>query len=637
MDPITQQTALASAGGKKDPVYVDDVFSTTLYTGNNSNQTISTGIDNTEKSLLWFKGRNYGFSHMLFDTVRGKTRSLSTQVTNQENPNIPNFDFTSDGFTLQTGGESINNGGLTMAAWNFKAQKGFFDVVTYTGNSTAGRTVAHSLGSVPGMIIVKCTNHAYSWNVFHRSLTGTHYLELETTGSAGPNANIWNNTNPTSTHFTLGNSVTVNETGKTYVAYVFAHDDAQFGTDSDESIIKCGTYTGTNAAGLQTVDVGFEPQFVLIKNSTTSANWFILDSIRGAADDGNDQPILQPNTANAETSPAGGGLRVFITNNGFGWRDQTGNPVSGAGNTFIYMAIRRPNKPPELATEVFAMDTGKTSSTTPTFDSPFVVDAAIEDNYFHARIMGAKSMFTYLGDRGEQTDALATWDSNLGWAKSYNSSTLSYMFKRAPGFMDVVTYTGTGVTRTINHNLTVKPELMLFKSRSAANNWVTYDKVNGATNYMSFNMDIGTVPSSSIFNNTEPTSSVFTVSGASGNVNGGGGTYIAFLFATLPGISKVGSYTGTGNAINVNCGFTNGARFILIKRTNTNTTGDWYYWDTFNGIVSGNDSYNRFNLSPSRVTGTDYIDPLSTGFTVTSSAPAALNTSGGTYLFLAIA
>ena len=107
------------------------------------------------------------------------------------------------------------------------------------------------------------------------------------------------------------------------------------------------------------------------------------------------------------------------------------------------------------------------------------------------------------------------------------------------------------------------------------------------------------------------------------------------MFANLAGVSKVGAYSGTGNNINVDCGFTAGARFVMIKRTDS--TGDWYYWNTALGINSGDDPYLRMNSSGSKVTNTDYIDPLNAGFTVTSSAPAALNASGGNYIFLAIA
>ena len=112
-------------------------------------------------------------------------------------------------------------------------------------------------------------------------------------------------------------------------------------------------------------------------------------------------------------------------------------------------------------------------------------------------------------------------------------------------------------------------------------------------------------------------------------------TYIAYLFATLAGVSKVGSYTGTGSNVDVDCGFSAGARFILIKRTDA--TGDWYVWDSARGIVAGNDPYLLLNSTAAEVTNTDYIDPLASGFTVTSSAPAALNASGGNYIFLAIA
>ncbi|MDB4416865.1 hypothetical protein N9277_01220, partial [bacterium] len=123
--------------------------------------------------------------------------------------------------------------------------------------------------------------------------------------------------------------------------------------------------------------------------------------------------------------------------------------------------------------------------------------------------------------------------------------------------------------------------------------------------------------------------------GARNQVNATGDTYIAYLFATLAGVSKVGSYTGTGSNVDVDCGFSAGARFILIKRTDS--TGDWYVWDSVRGIVAGNDPYLLLNSTSAEVTSTDYIDPLASGFTVTSSAPAALNASGGNYIFLAIA
>ena len=124
--------------------------------------------------------------------------------------------------------------------------------------------------------------------------------------------------------------------------------------------------------------------------------------------------------------------------------------------------------------------------------------------------------------------------------------------------------------------------------------------------------------------------------GAQGfGTNDSGINYVSYLFASLPGVSKVGSYTGTGADLNVDCGFTAGARFVLIKRTDS--TGDWYVWDTARGIISGNDPYLLLNSSAAEVTNTDYIDPLASGFQITSTAPAAINASGGSFIFLAVA
>ena len=215
---------------------------------------------------------------------------------------------------------------------------------------------------------------------------------------------------------------------------------------------------------------------------------------------------------------------------------------------------------------------------------------------------------------------------------------ISWMFRRAPSVFDVVCYTGNSVIgREIPHNLGVAPELMIVKARNNTGTWPVYSGLN--TSYLKL-FDTHAIDTAGFWNNTSPTSSVFTVNSHS-DVNLNPYTYVAYLFATLAGVSKVGSYTGTGADLNVDCGFSAGARFVLIKRTDTRitvapTTG-WYVWDSARGIVSGNDPYLLLNDTAAENTSTDYIDPLSSGFTVTSSAPAALNASGGSYIFLAIA
>ena len=172
---------------------------------------------------------------------------------------------------------------------------------------------------------------------------------------------------------------------------------------------------------------------------------------------------------------------------------------------------------------------------------------------------------------------------------------------------------------------------MIVKSRSSAgSSWGVYFGVN--TGALILNGTNALITASSWWNDTSPTSSLFTVGGS---FNDNTITHIAYLFDTCPGVSKVGGYTGNGTTKTIDCGFTGGARFVLIKRVDS--TGNWYIWDTARGIISGNDPYLLLNSSAAEVTGTDYIDPLASGFEISSTAPAEVNANGGSYIFLAVA
>jgi len=177
---------------------------------------------------------------------------------------------------------------------------------------------------------------------------------------------------------------------------------------------------------------------------------------------------------------------------------------------------------------------------------------------------------------------------------------------------------------------------MIVKCRSnVIDGWMIYSATLPASSKMILNRDYAELAGeTTTWNSTRPTASVFSV-GTEANVNNSGYTYVAYLFATCAGVSKVGSYTGTGTTQTINCGFTAGSRFVLIKRTDS--TGDWYVWDSARGIVAGNDPYLLLNTTDAEVTGTDYIDTAATGFEISSTAPAAINASAGTFIFLAIA
>jgi hypothetical protein len=355
---------------------------------------------------------------------------------------------------------------------------------------------------------------------------------------------------------------------------------------------------------------------------------------------------LRANTSSAENTP---------TN--YGAPNATGfsivNNALGSSNTVIYIAIRRgPMKTPTAGTEVLGLSarsgTGANATVT---GSAGVSDAVLVKNrgsavasLFAARLTGTNYLVT--STNAAQVAAATTilqanpWDVMDG-VKVGTTSTITnasantfinYLFNRAPGFMDVCCYTGTGSATTFSHNLGVAPEMMLVKNRIDVDNWFVYHAALGNLKALTLNNDTLGGASSAYWNNTAPTSTNFSV-GTDNGTNGSGDGIIAYLFATLAGVSKVGSYTGTGTTLQVDCGFSAGARFVLIKREGT---GGWYVWDTARGIIAGNDPFWFLDTSAAENTGTDYIDPLSSGFEISSTAPAAINALGGTFIFLAI-
>jgi len=646
--------AAGNAGGES--LYVEDVFSTYLYTGNSSTQTITNGIDlDGEGGLVWIKGRSASYSHYLFDTERGFTAGDDGNFISSNNINAEsstgNFGvsaFNSNGFSLHGSWNGANNSPETFASWTFRKAEKFFDVVTYTGNGANGREISHNLNGDVGMVIVKCTSDSDQWLVWHKS-TPTGYLRLDGTGALVTSfaqfkfGNGTTTVNPTSSVFTVAGDSDINGSGRTYVAYLFASDAGGFG--DDENIIKCGSYVGNGSTDGPTIDCGFEPQWLLIKNTTNGGNWVLMDAMRGMPV-GDEATVLLPNASGAESSYANL-WGVDLQANGFKV-NVSQIQINESGGTMVYIAIRRPMKTPESGTEVFAIDTAVNYSTNPSgksFDSGFPVDMFLNKEVDQSYNNALYSRLTNKGLRTNTTDSEfnmggTNWDSNIAVYQTGSTNTNNYgwMFKRATGFFDVVAYSGTSTIRQQAHNLGVAPEFVIVKGRDFASHWYTYHTgQTGGVDALHSTMRLNLTEASfdtQLWKNYDFNASTFSLDGDNG-VNGSAYDYIAYLFATLAGVSKVGSYTGTGSNVDVDCGFSAGARFILIKRTDS--SGDWYVWDSSRGIAAGNDPYLLLNSTAAEVTSTDYIDPLASGFTVTSSAPAALNASGGNYIFLAIA
>ena len=279
------------------------------------------------------------------------------------------------------------------------------------------------------------------------------------------------------------------------------------------------------------------------------------------------------------------------------------------------------------------------------FAPDLVVDSGRSGGYWHSwwdRLRGANKGLNSSSTDAEAalTVSLNSFDQNgitVGtdanqWINYTGVPYINHFFKRAPGVLDVVCYTGTGVVHTESHNLGVVPELIITKSRSNTYNWEVGHVALGTTGRLRLNTTGIGYDISAFW--TAFTSSGFTLTSAN-DVNLNAATFVAYLFATKAGISKVGSYTGTATTNAIDCGFTTGARFILIKRVDS--TGDWYVWDTVRGILAGNDPYLLLNSTAAEVTSTDYIDPYTSGFELSSTAPAAINASGGTFIYLAFA
>jgi hypothetical protein len=539
--------AAGNAGGGN--LYVEDVFSTYLYEGTGTAQTITNGIDlDGEGGMVWVKARNYSSPHSLADTERGRGSWLDSSSTAAAgSPTATEWftSFNSDGFSLGDNWQNENRAGIDTCSWTFRKAEKFFDVVTYTGNGST-QTINHNLGSAPGCIIVKSTSASDSnWFVYHRSLGVDAFLILNLTNAAfGYNGGF---SNITSTSFGVADSNNVN--GLTYVAYLFAHDAGGFGDDGDESIIKCGSYNSSNAAEIS-VNVGFEPQFIIYKDSSATGEWYMQDVMRGNTASATAE-VLRANNSAAEYYST---LMPYPTATGFnvpsGW---------GAGNTYIYIAIRRPMKTPESGTEVFSVSDSMSGAVQPAFDAPHVVDMAFQrrpaftqTTHIASRLTGTNNLYTDT-TAAEVSQVENVWDFMDGWGgwSVTNTDYRAWNFKRATGFFDVVAYSAVGSSLTTNHNLGVAPEAVIVKKRSGSANWTWSSNFGGTLVQMELNLNSASSPTNGYINSV--TSTTFTTGGSGAVISTG--DYIAYLFATLAGVSKVGSYTGTGADLNVDCGF----------------------------------------------------------------------------------
>jgi hypothetical protein len=361
---------------------------------------------------------------------------------------------------------------------------------------------------------------------------------------------------------------------------------------------------------------------------------------------------LYPNTSNSEEVFSVN--RINPTATGFQAGGVSSSPFFSE-QTYIYIAIRRgPMKVPTTGTSVFA-PIAATASTNTSRAVGFPADMTLstvrtisDQRLMVDRLRGYANTNSATPPTLDTTSTAAevvntsatvynVWNTTaLDGPYSNSFSTIWWHFRRAPGFFDVVCYTGTGANRTVAHNLAAVPELIITKGRNSSGfvqEWYTYAAPIGNTKYLVLQA-ADAEATYDVWNNTTPTASVFSLGSYQG-FNESGKNYVAYLFATCPGVSKVFSFTGNGTTQTINCGFTGGARFVLLKASSA--TGGWYVYDTARGMTVLTDPYLQLNSTAAESATLGSVTTVTTGFAVNESILAGVNTSGVSYIGLAIA
>lgn len=631
--------------------YIEDLFSTYLYSGNSDVQTIPNGINmSAYGGLTWIKKRSAaGNQNILVDTVRGSGKYISSNTllgqTDQSNSWF--YSFNTNGWSINTASTEVNSSGSAYVSWTLRKQAKFFDIVTFTAPATGATNfyINHALGSTPGCCMIKRIDSSEDWIVLHsgfsnpaRSFTSLNNL---TTGSGTYGVDAYT-PSPTNVMLRTGSTTSA---GGSYVMYLFASNAGGFGLSGSDNAITCGSFT-TNGSGNATINLGYEPQWILYNTGTNSGQWEVYDNMRGWPAEGKtgNSRFISVNSSIAETS----GSRCYINSTGF-----TVSSIA-TSTSYIYIAIRRgPMKIPTSSGNFFQASIQSESSSATVLTS-FPVDMFMDGPYLNNpngyqfttfdRLRGNAAGYLQTSTTGLENTSLATTPFGTTSLtvqtgivpQMYSNQPVQWIWRRAPGFFDEVCYTGNSTAgRTITHNLGVIPEFIIVKNRTTASTyWMCYNATIGSTKAIFINTPEAAA-NDSAWNSTSPTSSVFTIGGGQ-FVNESSSNFVAYLFATCTGVSKVGTYTGNGVSQNIDCGFgAAGASWVMIKRVDS--AGNWYVFDVARGFTSSSSPYLLMNSIATQVTGNNGCYASNGGFTLLSNAISTVNIPNAQYIFLAMA
>jgi len=323
-------------------------FQTALYTGNGSSQSITNdGNSDMQPDWVWVKSRSIAYHNVVFDSSRGVNNRLSTNLTAAEDTGGGYGTvsaFNSDGFSVSSGANT-NNNSATYVGWQWKANGGTtasnsdgnitstvqanttagFSIVTWTGNENSSASVGHGLGVTPDLVMFKNRSSAYNWVVYLGALGQTSgnnmfaYLNLTNAAEQGAGITF------TSSLLNPGSGATTN--ASSMIAYCF---------NNVQGYSKFGSYVGNGNASGPFIYTGFKPAFVMIKPSSYTEAWVIIDAARNPYN----QAMLQlnPNSDGAEYNGASVTNGIDILSNGFKVRTSR-TELNTSGGSLIYMAF----------------------------------------------------------------------------------------------------------------------------------------------------------------------------------------------------------------------------------------------------------------------------------------------------------
>ena len=240
-------------------------FNSVLYTGNGTDDTGITGVG-FQPDLVWNKGRDETWQNILTDSVRGATKNLYSDASSAEVTDATRLQsFDSNGFTIGTNNQ-INENTDTYVAWNWKeSATAGLDIVSWTGDATA-RTISHNLSAVPKMMICKNRDAAQHWGVYHATNGNTKYMRLNSNIAATDANDLWNNTTPTSSVFSIANQDMVNANTNEIIGYIFAEK---------QGFSKFGSFIGNANVDGPFCYTGFKPALVITKRTDSADSWIM--------------------------------------------------------------------------------------------------------------------------------------------------------------------------------------------------------------------------------------------------------------------------------------------------------------------------------------------------------------------------